>query len=307
MNGRQSVEQEVLATWAKVVSEFGLRDANRADVSTLLARVEVESLADCREHLTLWLGIYDEALHFLLSMNQAMQDCFVTSNRGVTRAFVLLLARILSLATAVRRLITSGLEDAARPVARSLLETLDLAIVTFFDEAFAADFGAEETYSANAFWKAQIGFGKLNPRIRRAFETAGLTTDQIDGFFGRRFEMKGILSDSVHSSYASAFRSYLVPSLRRSDQFRLSPLGHVSIHSPGLLSLIISEVHWFGAVITNSYALNPPPPLFRDERAIPSLGSMFAAGLTLDALVKKYDAELPPPLAGDEGEDEIDA
>lgn len=294
MGIQADIQEEISKAWEALVNS-SFQDAYRLDISAEVVRAERQSKTDVRKHLTLWLAIFDEALQFLLLLNRLTHQCFSESDKKITRSFVMLLARIIALTIAIRRLVTSGLEDAARPVARSFIETMDLALVCLYDDDFARDFSAEG-YDSNQFWKSHIGFGKLNFRLRRVLEVAGMDQEGIDNFFRHRAEMKGNLSDSVHSSLASAFRSMMIPSLSKPGRLSTSWLGHISAHSPGLLSLIILEVHQFGAVVVNSIVSDKQSLLFRDVPVTPDLDSVFASGLLLQQLVERYDEQLPPPF-----------
>lgn len=250
MTDTNSIEREIEAVWQSFADEYSISEP-RTNVKARLEQVERETAADAREYLFLWIALFDEALYSLLALNDFTGE-LPNGEIVSTRVFELFLARVCVLMVAVRKLVVSGLEDVARIVVRSLLEALDLAITSLADDEFAERYSSaveDEKYDANDFWKKNIGYKKLNTRVRKVLESTGLTDQQVEWFFENRRLTKEHFSGSVHSSAAtSAIFSTGVPSLAEPGMFSTSMLGHISIHSPDLLSFVIEEIHRFGVV-----------------------------------------------------------
>ena len=296
----QAIRQEILKVWAEFRDE-GFSDANRVDVTREMKRADVMAASDAEQHLYLWLALTDESLHFLLAVYRFAEENVekVPEERAKSAvAFRSLLARMCALTVAVRRLVVAGLEDAARPVMRSWLETLDLTIVVLADEEFARRYSAavdDADYDANAFWRTEIGYGRLNRRLKQLLDESVMPTEFKEHFFATRKLAKDKLSESVHSALPSAQFSEVIPSISQPGLYNRSILGHVSAHSPGLLTLIIEEVHIFGVIFHKLLTRSDPPSLLRNVKPVADTSSLHVAFFTLQELVDRYSAMLSPP------------
>lgn len=295
----EAIQQEIRAVWAEI-RDARFPNASRIDVTREMKRAELIAASDAKRHLYLWLALTDESLHFFLLMYRFAEEKVekVDAERvKSTVAFRSLIARLCALTVAVRRLVVAGLEDAARPVVRSWLETMDLLIVVLADEEFAGRYSSavhDPGYDANEFWKAAIGYGRLNARLAQALNKAGMTTAHKEYFLENRKLVKGKLSESVHSALPSAMFSELVPSLSRPGFYNRSMLGHVSAYSPNLLSIIIEEVHQFGVIFHKLLTSNNPPPLLGNVKSVIDCSSLHTAFFALQEMVEHYSEMLPP-------------
>jgi hypothetical protein len=193
-------------------------------------------------------------------------------------------------------LLLAGLEDAARPVTRTLIETIDLAIVALADEEFAEKYMSEdEDYDSEYFWKSQVAYGKIYSKIKDTIMLAGLPEDEANNFVNTRKEQKNHLSSAVHVSVESSFRSFATPSLNNRNLLAVSPQGHVSIHSPGHASMVIDEIYKFGALVVR-FIISPTPPTIFKNIEKENTDSLLASFLVLQELVTRYESQLPPPF-----------
>jgi hypothetical protein len=305
MTDETAIEKEIKTVWESFSNEQPI-EANRIDIKSELEQVERDASTDAREHLSLWLALLDEALHCLLTLHAFAEELSAEKSMSAL-SFWSLVARICALTVAIRRLIVAGLEDVARILARSLLETLDLALVSLADEEFAERYYSaleDEGYDANEFWKKNIGYGALNDRVKRTLDSANMTNEQVEFFFGYRQERRAQFSSSVHSSAHSALFSGGIPSLSRPGMISLSILGHVSIHSPSLLSFVIMEIHRFGVVIFHLVASDNPPVALKSAKYSSSYPSLLTAFLTLQEMTQRYSEMLPPPFNFPDTEDD---
>jgi hypothetical protein len=285
--------KEILNVWQNLV-KTSFPNATRIDVGTQLTEVEAQANSDSDKHLRFLLDLIDEALHFLLQLHRFTYEDYLRLKDKPQPSFLFVLSRACILTTAIRRLVVLGLQEAARPVARSLLETLDLAIVTLADDEFAKRFsGKESEYDANKFWQDYIAKGRLEKRIKNILGHAGLNEEEQNEVLKPRNEIRKQLSASVHSSVSSAFTSMFIPSIDRPGLLKLSLLGHVDAYSPGLLSWTVLEIYHFGAIF-HKLLLAEKTCIFL--RPVPSeeLESMFAAFMTLQHMCIQHPEELPP-------------
>lgn len=159
------------------------------------------------------------------------------------------------------------------------------------DPEFADAFINEE--DDEAFWKANVGFGRLQKRVEEVWRNLNASPEETATLKTHRAETARALSGAVHSSVSSAFRSYLVPSLRYPGLLRKASFGHIRIHSPALLLGMADQVHTFGVAILKLITSKSPPKLFNKAIALKELNSMFAAFLTLQAALERHGGVLP--------------
>lgn len=283
--------RETLAIWQRSADTV-FPEALRIDVARKRFQAEKESVKLSQDHLEFWLAILDEALHFLLSVQSLAQECVDNAKQKPSPAFLFLVSRCCSLVTAIRKLVIYGLEDAARSIVRSLLESLDLAIVCFVDTDFSKGFSFNQ--DENDFWKKNIAYGKLDKKVKEILTIIDFNEDELNTIFTKRRTFKALLSSSVHSSMSSAFASTFVASISRPGKFSPSVFGHVSIHSPKLISLAISEVHQFGYIITKLVMSKNPPTMLTNATPLLFLPSVLVGYLSLQEIILKYPKKLSP-------------
>lgn len=291
----ESLKTDIDAMWHEHATGF-LKSAQRIDVDSILCEAKEKAEADIDSHMALQMLIYKESIHFLMQLDRMVTIGPNTIGNQINVAFALLLSRCISLVVGIYRLITSGLEDAARPVARSLLETLDLAIVSLTDDEFTLNYlGENEDYDDNKFWKEHVAYGKIYNKIRKTIELTGLPKEEAESYINSRRELKSILSGSVHVSVSSSFRSFCTPSLGNRNLLARAPEGHVSVHSPGFIAMVIKEIYRFGTIFIKLMIAPSPLDVFENIEK-DSKVSLTAAFLVFQDLVIKYDDQLPPPF-----------
>ncbi len=294
-----AIRQEILDVWVEVTNS-SFPNASRVDVTHEMEHAERLAASDAEQHLGLWLALTDKPLHLLMLLYQFAEENVekVPAERGRSAAaFRSLLARLCALTVAIRRLVVTGLEEAARLIMRLWLETLDLAIVLLADEDFATRFTSAVTdadYDANELWKAEIRYGRLNRRLERVLAKAEMSREQIEHSLGDRKLTKGKLSESVHSSLPSAMFSEAIPSLSSPGFYNRSLLGSVSSNSPDLLSLIIEYVHEFGVIFHKLLTSSRPPPLLNNTKSFVGRSSLHVGFFTLQEMMERYCGMLPP-------------
>ncbi len=292
-----AIRREILDVWVEVKNS-GFPNADRVDVVQQVKRAEMVATSEAEQYRYLWLTLTDESLHFFLLLHRFVEENVekVSEERGRSAvAFRSLVVRMCALTVAVRRLVVTGLEDAARSVMRSWLETLDLAIVVLADDEFARRYSAEVDYDANEFWKAEIGYGRLNKRLNLVLDKAQMTPEQKERSLGNRKLVKNKLSESVHSSLPSAMFSEVIPSISSPGFYNRSILGHISATSPNLLSLIVENAYEFGVIFHKLLTSSDPPPLLNNIKSVVDCSNLHAAFFTLQEMVERYSEVLPPP------------
>lgn len=280
-------KEEVLQLWNNQVKQFD--EVTRIDIEEELRIVHENCSSDTNEFLGPWIVMLDESLHFILLLYKFCWNSRKT-NKEIPVTLVMLVARACSHIVAIRKLITEGLEDCARTVSRSFVETIDLTIVSLLDKDFSDQYSAEEL-DEDEFWKKNIAYGRIYKKIDTIIESAGIDEEERDRFLNHRREIKSVLSSAVHSSTTSAFRSMFIPSLKHSGKLSTSVLGHVSVHSPSHLGLIITNIYYFGSIFMKLLTSDQLPIFSESVKNSSDFQSISASFFLLQDLVTEHYEE----------------
>lgn len=234
-----AIEKEILEIWTSFTTE-SRQQAVRLDIQNELSESLQKANKDTDAYLGDWITILDEALHFLHLLYNFTSESHKNLDDSVpdkAPSFLFLLSHIFKLVVTIRQLVTSGLGETARPIARSLIETIDLSLVALADKDFANLFlGDDAGYDENEFWKKHIAWGKLHSKLRDILASAGFNSAEQDEFFDARKNDKKGFSTAVHPSISTTFISMLTPHIADPTELRMSIFGNVSAYSPSLIS-----------------------------------------------------------------------
>ena len=78
--------------------------------------------------------------------------------------------------------------------------------------------------------------------------------------------------------------------------FTKSIFGHVSIHTPGLLSFMIRAIYLYSFPILLLRGVEKPPRIFTGEISIEKEDSIANIFFALDKMLRDYNHLFPPPL-----------
>lgn len=171
-------------------------------------------------------------------------------------------------AIALHRLLKSGLGEPARVIARSLVETVEVAVIATFDHNFAAElFAAIDGKESTRFWSQCIGYGKATRRVDEIVALLDIERETLEYWSATRRHLKHVLSGSVHTSARAAFWGGLTTSLQQPGKLMFTPLGWHALGAPQLLYIASEELHRFLTTILRLLMLDKPPELFSSAKA----------------------------------------
>jgi hypothetical protein len=187
------------------------------------------------------------------------------------------------------------LEEPAAVLGRSALESLDLCIVCIADQEFAARFlGLEDDFDANAFWKAEVGYGRIRKKlqaIRSALQYDQVQLVELDQL---RNALQLEFSESVHSGSRAVLRAAIVPSLKHKGMWSQEFLGHISRRSPYLLSWLSLEVHKFAENVFSIMHEKLAGAAFANAPVGPEAEGFLVSYMTLQELIVTHPNVIPP-------------
>lgn len=153
-------------------------------------------------------------------------------------------------------LLLGGFEESVRPITRSYLESLDLALVCLADKALSdAYFGDDADFES--FWKTHIAYGRIYPHLEKAYSLAGFDQSTIRQKIAMRKEQKTLLSGAVHGDESGAFRSLVVPPLGYPEMLSLEPHGVISFHTANHVAAVINETYEYCSAVMKIMISDP--------------------------------------------------
>jgi hypothetical protein len=233
------------------------------------------------ENLQAPIVLLDEAILFVIAFER-YQYTQVNSF-----PFALQLTRVRGDLLSIRELIFLGQESAALAVARVFIEDIELAMGIVVEPEFALAYSDTEK-DENKFWKDKVGYGKIYPLVQRFIERGGGNEEEVAAKLEFHRAMKNFLSDHIHPTFYSAFRTAFPVALKNPGMFVDRPLGILGEHFWPLCLFLAEEIQMFAACCINMFIRPDPPAALAGYIPNRELDDALAAAHILQELSKKY-------------------
>jgi hypothetical protein len=295
MTTRSQVNRQLLSAWNREVRRNRVANGKRYDIDKLVQEAERHASRDVRL-LQPWLRLFDEGINCALLLHDALTA--IRARRHQPSTVPSLLGRFVNLLLGVRRLVLAGLEQPAQIVARSAIETAEVAIISFFDSKFAADLIDEN--GGDKFWQKHVAYGKAGRTVDKILRDLGLDEELVLLLSDLRSTAKRGYSAAVHTSpYSTIFTSFVL-SLAKPGMVRTTPLGHHSNDSPLLLDKIVKQTHMLVHTILHGYVVGVGVAFAQPQDGPdPEIEHVFVALNAYQSVMAKYLTlidELPDPF-----------
>jgi hypothetical protein len=264
------IQAESFAEWSQ-----GFADAcrqNQYDTSfiELLTKRERESEAVAAKHLQPWLHILEDSIQWLANL-AAILDRLNTDGalNNAERAIWAMVGASCAHAMAVRRLVLSGLDTAARAEVRTLDEHLCACIAFLHDRELAKRFQQCQTKDdAEQFWYKNLNTKAIRKHLNAVERTVGL--EPIVSVDMRAWRSNEIdwFSQAIHPSYLGAALTTRTLSAEDPDKHGLAFLGLASACSDRTLNFACKSIWYFACfgfmMLFNEH--NSQPPVIRVDK-----------------------------------------
>lgn len=125
-----------------------------------------------------------------------------------------LTAKMVSQLLSIRKLLYSGHMDGVKCLIRPFQEALEIFFSCLINKEFAYKYGAvDKLYDNNKFWYENISKNKLDIYMHQIFDTLKFPSAISKNYFSRRKSSVKFLSESIHSSFNSAFATFIMPTI----------------------------------------------------------------------------------------------
>ncbi|MGX4583051.1 hypothetical protein [Paenibacillus chitinolyticus] len=251
MKENSSIREVTRLSDAIFHEEYGINP--QMDLDNILKTKEYESKELIHQHVDDQMVLYDRGLQAIINVHEILEDLHQTTHQHFT--FLVLSGKICTTLIAIRKMLETGLLDAAKCLNRSLIESIDLFYTSLINPDFNANYGnTKELYDNNEFWYENINRGKLKKEIKKLFETLGSAPELIEHFNQRRKDQQDFLSNSIHSSFNSTMSNYVMMKIDFSG-FSSDIFGKVTTGYPNILNKLLDEMYLylqiFGSSIIN--------------------------------------------------------
>ncbi len=225
-------------------------EAIKIDTSEEIKKAELKCKSDSRKILKKEIFLLDETINFLYCLSLTGHTV-MKKTRGKNSNLSLFLFSTLRCChqlLAIKKLVSSGFEDSARIISRTLIETLDILIASLIDEQFAKLYANEPE---EKFWNNNIAYGKIKKFLDEAIDIAKLDEEFRENFYSRRTFLKDLFSSSVHSSLFSMLNSVYTSSIEDNEVLQKACFGVIGKGASELLLAVVDLVYIYNFLMIN--------------------------------------------------------
>lgn len=264
-----------------------VRRSKRIALDRRLANLRSHIRAQIEHELQGPVALLDEALKFSI----AFERYLYTQQRSEAAApFLLHIARVRGDLTAIRVLIFHGQESAALSLARVFVEDIELAMATAADPEFALSY--MQAKENEDFWSKHIGYGKIYKRVELFLKMGRGTSKDSQILIDHHRALKNFLSEHVHPSIRSAFRSAFPISLESPGHVENLPLGALGEYLGPLCIYLADDVQALSATCITAIVRPNPPLALSGFKPNGEFDDMIAAAHVLQELTRNYSRKM---------------
>lgn len=267
----------------------------------LLANRERECEAIAAKHLQPWLHILEDSIQWLANL-AAILDRLNTDGalNNAERTIWAMVGASCAHATAVRRLVLSGLDTPARAIARTLDEHLCACIAFLHDRKLAERFQqCQSKDEAAQFWYENLNTKAIRKHLNAVERTVGL--EPIVSVDMRAWRSNEIdwFSQAIHPSYLGAALTTLTMSAENPDKHGPAFLGLASACSDRTLNFACKSIWYFACfgfmMLFNEH--DSQPPIIRVNKEDEMHQLVVVGRYVIQRLNRKYWSHEIYPLA----------
>lgn len=263
------------------------RAPRRYVVNRRIAKLRAELRREIDIHMQPCMVLLDEVVQFFIHFERCQYSRQLTSESA---QFAQQISRIRSDAISVRELIVLGQEAPAHVLARSFVEDIELAMAFAIDSDFSASYSKADDQTA--FWRSQIGYGKIYSKVIEFFRGAGGDLAETESRIAYHKGVKDACSSHVHSASHSTMRSAFVPLLSHPGMFKVGGLGGLSDGLPRLCLFLAEETHVFSSCCIKLLIKPNPPSALAGYGLTGVFGDVIASAHLLQELCLQYFDDL---------------
>lgn len=211
----------------------------RMNLDSILNNRQDKLSKTLHEKLEDFLVMYDNGLKLTIKIHEMFKEHYTEKKIGF--AYLVLTGKMVTLLIGIRKMMFSGLNDCTKSLNRPLIETLDIFYACLINKELSDRFSkSDELYDNSKFYWENFSKDKLTKECTKLYETIEIDKEGIVYLNTRRKNLKAFFSESIHSSYNSAFANYMMLTL----DFDIDDnyLGKITTANPKMLLGLIEEI-----------------------------------------------------------------
>jgi hypothetical protein len=255
-------------------------------IDNLTKKVEDES----QINLQPWISIIDIAILWLSSVHLLIEEARLKDDNSELLTPYALTGAACSQAVAIRKLCLCGLDNSAKIILRTLIDTLNICTITLYDPTLRKQYQeAQEFEKANKFWRNHLRDQDINPLLKIIMGKMNLNDEDQDVLIDYQKEEKKLLHQTVHSSYIAAA---LASTVQSSDQstYPSAIFGASTIFSVRTLTFACKSI-WLFSLIGFKLLFKPldkSNPLLESDPNNNSTKIIACSYFVLNEIILKY-------------------
>jgi hypothetical protein len=204
-----SAEEIVAEIWQMVANKAGLDlHCSATELTRILDECGHEEEISSQKDLQPWMAILEHEILWLACLHTSLGTALAEYSRHDLRVPWALTGAATAQAMAVRKLCLSGLDVPAKTVLRTLIEILNICVVTLFDPKLRQAYSeAQDFEQAYKLWRSSFSGKKLRRNLSEALKATGFDKEAREVLLQWQMEESTVASQAVHTSYLAAVLS----------------------------------------------------------------------------------------------------
>lgn len=229
------------------------------DIGDTLDEQSSIAVSESRENLGLWIATLELSIQWLAHFHDLLSHSASSNHSERLVVPYSILGASIAQAVSIRKLCLSGLDTPARSLLRTLFESIDLAILTFFDfEAQDAFLCIAESEEARGFWNKYVRRKKNSETGRRTSRVDEVLTEvlassghDLDHISALMSQHNGEIDYANRTVHLSLYGAQFTTKLLSSDSERLLPgrFGNSTLFSVRTLSQASKWIWLFSRIV----------------------------------------------------------
>jgi hypothetical protein len=219
----KSIQEEIKQTWEEIIDQTGWDSLFEPDFGSVVDASGAKVEERTRVELEPWLSILEQEIKWLSCLFFVLDD-YCDELDSDFRVPWSLAGAACTQATAIRKLCLCGLDLPAKAVLRTLIETLNIFVLTIKDRELLRSYRAADLDSAREFWHKELGSRKLRAKLTELYTGLDLEPGLLAQILDWQRREVALASQAIHPSYTlSVFAS--MPPTFDSDMCKPGILG----------------------------------------------------------------------------------
>ena len=205
-----NIRVEIEEVWKGLINEIGIDSLFDPHFGKFIDTFHNETENASQVHLELWSAILEQEIAWLSSFHFVLAENCI-GDASEYRVPWALVGTACSQAVAIRKLSLIGLDIPAKAVYRTLVETLQIFLVTTADRKLLAKYQVGGVEEANKIWSSELRTKNLASKLSKIYSKFPLDDEILTLMTNWQKEEFSLTSQAIHLSYTMSFLASMPP------------------------------------------------------------------------------------------------